>query len=210
MSVSRQNSAFSTGDSNQILNSQAERISSLLLSIDGSNGSKQVLLDGSTANAFRIAPVNQTPLAYSFVTGAGNWNFASHMLFNAQNMFYPTTNNLQIGDSANSTMWNVTIDTNDAGLLILQEDANTYASLGSNGIADAYGNTVIVWGSNAAARMMGNSNYKVNSSQLQVAGTKVVGAQGVAIADASVLLTSVTTQLNLLLAACRTHGLIAT
>jgi len=44
----------------------------------------------------------------------------------------------------------------------------------------------------------------------KVAGTQVVAAQGAAVADAAEDLGEVTTQLNLLLARCRAHGLIAT
>jgi len=48
-----------------------------------------------------------------------------------------------------------------------------------------------------------------NAGGLQVSGTKVVGAQGAAVADATDAATAIT-QLNALLARCRTHGLIAT
>lgn len=48
-----------------------------------------------------------------------------------------------------------------------------------------------------------------NLSEYQVAATKVVGAQGAAVADATDA-ASVITQLNALLARLRTHGLIAT
>ena len=48
-----------------------------------------------------------------------------------------------------------------------------------------------------------------NTGGLQVSGTKVVGAQGAAVADATDAASAIT-QLNLLLARCRAHGLIAT
>jgi hypothetical protein len=47
------------------------------------------------------------------------------------------------------------------------------------------------------------------AASLAVAGTKVVGAQGAAVADATDAASAIT-QLNLLLARCRAHGLIAT
>lgn len=49
----------------------------------------------------------------------------------------------------------------------------------------------------------------VNGAALRVAGTKVVGAQGAAVPDSTPVVASVSTQLNLLLARLRAHGLIA-
>ena len=52
------------------------------------------------------------------------------------------------------------------------------------------------------------TNVSFGSAQLQISGTKVVGAQGAAIADATA--GTAVAQFNTLLAALRTHGLIAT
>lgn len=54
----------------------------------------------------------------------------------------------------------------------------------------------------------GQLNISVAAQGLAVAGTKVIGAQGAAIANATDAASAIT-QLNLLLAAARTHGLIA-
>lgn len=52
------------------------------------------------------------------------------------------------------------------------------------------------------------TNVSFGSAQLQISGTKVVGAQQAAIADATA--GTAVAQFNTLLAALRTHGLIAT
>lgn len=54
-----------------------------------------------------------------------------------------------------------------------------------------------------------NGDFDLVSGQLLVAGTQVVGAQGAAVANATDAASAIT-QLNALLARCRTHGLIAT
>jgi hypothetical protein len=57
-----------------------------------------------------------------------------------------------------------------------------------------------------AAVSLGNIDCETS---YMVGGTKVVGARGAAVADASATIASVQAQLNLLLARCRAHGLIA-
>lgn len=54
-----------------------------------------------------------------------------------------------------------------------------------------------------------NASGKLNCAEYQIAGTKVIGAQGAAVADATDAGSAIT-QLNLLLARARAHGWIAT
>ena len=63
-----------------------------------------------------------------------------------------------------------------------------------------------IYVANGLSYFGGNANV---ASQYQVAGTKVIGAQGAAVADATDAASAIT-RLNALLARCRAHGLIAT
>jgi hypothetical protein len=62
---------------------------------------------------------------------------------------------------------------------------------------------------NAGLVHFGDHVDLTNGKVFKINAVQVVGAQGLAVADSIVDLTSVSTQLNLLLARCRTHGLIA-
>ena len=90
-------------------------------------------------------------------------------------------------------------------------DTVTFNSLNPAGTAFGnflFGSTYMVFNVNSTTKLRIDT-YGINvSGVVQVNGTQVLGARGAAVADATDAATAIT-QLNALLARCRTHGLIA-
>lgn len=85
----------------------------------------------------------------------------------------------------------------------------------SVGLVNYGAGTFEIWTSGISRFVVGADGASLCTSTIQATGfrvgaNQVVGAQGAAVADASVLLADVVAQLNTLLARLRAHGLIAT